>query len=99
MPSTLSAASYHQGLAVFVRPERANAGRVFAALAAFGAPLAGLTEADFHGNLEQILQIGVEPSRVDVLQNIGGVAFEDAWAKRVKAESTSISRLSSAETN
>ena len=72
-------------LDVFIRPEPANAAKVYAALAAFGAPLGGITESDFDGNPELILQIGVEPSRVDVLQSIGGgVLFEDAWAKRVQ---------------
>src|ERR1700727_1147707 len=61
-------------LDVFVRPEQRNTEKVFAALTSFGAPLAGMTEADFRDNPEQIFQIGVEPDRVDVLQDIGGVA-------------------------
>ena len=70
-------------LDVFVRPEQRNSEKVFAALASFGAPLTGITEADFRDNPEQVFQIGVEPSRVDLLQDIGGVAFEDAWKNRV----------------
>ncbi len=67
-----------------MRPEKSNAERVFAALADFGAPLEGLTEADFRSSPSQIFQIGVEPDRVNVLQDIGGVAFKAAWQSRVQ---------------
>jgi len=70
-------------LDVFVRPEQPNSERVYAALVSFGAPMAGMTEADFRSDGEQVFQIGVEPSRVDVLQDIGGVKFDDAWKHRV----------------
>jgi hypothetical protein len=31
------------------------------------------------------LQIGVPPNRIDILQKIDGVTFEDAWRSRVQA--------------
>lgn len=59
-----------------------NAGRVYAALREFGAPLRGLSPADF---LESgmFYQVGVPPVRVDILTSIDGVEFEAAWANRV----------------
>ncbi len=71
-------------LDLFVRPVAGNSERVFAALSSFGAPLTGLTEADFRDHPQQIVQVGVEPSRVDILQDIGGVSFETAWRNRIQ---------------
>ncbi len=72
-------------LDVLIRPEHPNSERVFAALAEFGVPLGPATEADFREGAGQVFQIGVEPSRIDILQSIDGVAFEDAWRHRVEA--------------
>jgi hypothetical protein len=33
-----------------------------------------------------VFQIGVEPSRIDILTAISGVQFEDAWENRVLIE-------------
>ena len=59
---------------LFIRPSSANAGRVFDALARFGAPLesAGVTPADFTRS-GTVYQIGLPPRRIDVLTGISGV--------------------------
>lgn len=69
---------------VWVRPAAQNAPRVLRALAAFGAPLQDLTEADLllPG---LIFQIGVAPVRIDVITGIEGVDFDTAWGNRVIA--------------
>ena len=71
---------------VLVRPSRENAGRVIAALRAFGAPLAAheITEDDFAepGN---VYQLGLPPRRIDVLTRISGVSFEEAWAGKFES--------------
>lgn len=72
-------------LDVWVRPERANAGRVLRALAAFGAPLHDLTEEDLT-QAGTIFQIGVPPVRIDVITSIDGVDFSDAWTDRLVAD-------------
>ncbi len=59
-----------------------NATKVIAALRAFGAPLADVTEADF-SKPEIVYQIGLPPRRVDVLTKISGVTFADAWGRKV----------------
>ena len=71
-------------LDLWVRPEPANARRVLAALAAFGAPLQDLTVDDL-SRPGLIFQIGVHPIRIDVITEIDGVGFEDAWRDRLEA--------------
>ncbi len=72
---------------LFVRPRLVNAQRVFQALARFGAPLesAGVTAADF-AQPGAVYQIGLPPRRIDVLTEISGVTFDEAWASRVVGE-------------
>lgn len=73
-------ARFTKDLDVFIRSSETNALAVFKALAAFGAPpLADMTSADFVGKPGQYFQIGVEPDRIDILQGIAGVEFEEAW--------------------
>lgn len=67
---------------IWVRPTRENAERVMRALAMFGAPLLDLTIEDLT-KTDTVFQIGVDPSRVDILSGISGVAFEGAWSRRV----------------
>ena len=73
-----------KGLDVWVRPEMQNAGRVIAALVAFGAPLHDLTVDDLSA-AGTIFQIGVAPIRIDVITAIDGVTFEEAWLGRIQA--------------
>ena len=72
---------------VFVRPSPANGQRVWRALVRFGAPVAaaGVTAADFEMP-GVVYQIGLPPSRIDVLTEISGVTFDEAWAKREAAD-------------
>lgn len=69
-------------LDVWVRADATNAPRVFAALAAFGAPLQDLTVADL-AEPGLVFQIGVPPLRVDVITAIDGVTFPEAWTDRI----------------
>ena len=69
---------------VWVRPTPENAKRVMLALRRFGAPLADLTEADL-ATPGVAFQIGVVPNRIDILTDVDGVSFDEAWASRVKA--------------
>jgi hypothetical protein len=74
-------------LDVLVRPDHINASRVYRALAEFGAPLAAhqVTEADL-AVPGTVYQIGLPPRRIDILTQISGVAFDDAWASRIEVE-------------
>jgi hypothetical protein len=59
----------------------ANAPRVMQALASFGAPLDEVTEQDF-SRPGVVFQIGVPPGRIDVLTELTGITFDEAWATR-----------------
>src|SRR5688572_16238524 len=70
-------------LDVLVRPSEDNAQRVWRALVAFGAPMqtAGVRVEDFT-TPGIVYQIGLPPSRIDVLTAITGVTFDEAWSSR-----------------
>jgi predicted nucleotidyltransferase len=71
-------------LDLFIRSEMANSEAVFRALAVYGAPIAGLTPADFRDDPHSVFQIGQPPARVDILQYIDGVEFDEAWEHRTE---------------
>jgi hypothetical protein len=68
-------------LDIWIEPTRENAERTFKALAAFGAPLAGLSVADLT-TPDIVYQIGVAPRRIDILTALTGLEFESAWPGR-----------------
>ena len=70
-------------LDILVKADAENAKAVFAALAQFGAPLEGLTVADF-AEPGPFFRMGREPVGVDVLTAIPGVEFDAAWQRRVE---------------
>jgi hypothetical protein len=76
---------YTKGLDIWIDATPQNAARVCRAFAEFGAPLAGIGVEEF-GKADLIYQLGVPPSRIDVLTSISGVNFEDAWPRRVESD-------------
>ena len=68
---------------VWVRPEQSNAQKVLQALLDFGAPLRDLTSDDL-SRKETIFQIGVPPLRIDIITDVDGVEFAEAWPDRVE---------------
>lgn len=73
-------------LDVWVDPSPANSERVFAALSDFGAPLQahGVTARDF-SVAGTIYQIGVPPTRIDILTEVEGLQFDTCWERRAEA--------------
>jgi hypothetical protein len=67
---------------IWVRNSSDNAQRIMSALKKFGAPTSNISEDDFTSP-DMVVQIGVEPSRIDLLTRISGVAFEAAWKNKV----------------
>lgn len=72
-------------LDIWVAADPDNADRVYAALAAFGAPLdaLGITRADFQDR-EIVTQFGLPPLRIDVMTSVSGLTFDDAWRARIE---------------
>ena len=71
-----------KNLDLFIRSDEENAKAVFRALAQFGAPLEGVSPADFSDGTT--FQIGQPPDRIDVLQRIDGISFDEAWDNKVE---------------
>lgn len=69
-------------LDLFVRCAAENAQRVAQALAMFGAPPHVSAPHDF-AKANMVVQIGVEPVRIDILTSISGVEFDEAASTRV----------------
>ena len=69
-------------LDIWVEPTLQNATRVMQALRRFGAPLGQVQEADF-ARPGLVYQIGVRPLRIDVLTELTGLGFEEAWQDRM----------------
>lgn len=69
-------------LDIFIRSDEENSRAVFRALTQYGAPLDGLSPADFMDG--SAFQIGQPPARIDILQRIDGVTFDQAWKNRIE---------------
>lgn len=76
---------YTKDLDLWIEPTAENAERCFRALAAFGAPLVGLGPLDFTQQ-GYIYQMGVPPTRVDVLMSLQSLSFAEAYDRRVAIE-------------
>jgi len=70
-------------LDVWVEPTPENAAKVMAGLSEFGAPMAEISEADF-SRPGIVYQIGVAPGRIDILTELTGLTFDEAWPGRVR---------------
>jgi len=71
-------------LDVWVPPDPPNADRVWQALVEFGAPAGALGVS--REDLETrgiVVQIGLPPRRLDILTEVSGLDFDEAWRNRV----------------
>jgi hypothetical protein len=71
-------------LDVWVRATKDNAERVYRAVKAFGAAAEKLSAEDF-AQPGTIVQLGIAPTRIDILTRVAGLEFEAAWANRIEA--------------
>lgn len=71
-------------LDVWVDATPENARKVMAALIEFGAPLADVTAQDFSAP-GIVLQLGLAPYRIDILTQLSGLTFAEAWPTRLRA--------------
>lgn len=68
-------------LDIWIRPTAENGEKVWQALVSFGAPLDQLRPEDL-SSPETVFQIGIAPSRVDILTSLTALDFESAWSRR-----------------
>jgi hypothetical protein len=68
-------------LDVWVDATPVNAPRIMRGLAAFGAPTRDITQDDF-ARPGVVFQIGLPPGRIDILTELTGVTFDEAWPDR-----------------
>ena len=71
-------------LDVWIDRTPTNVERVWVALLSFGAPVAalGVTRGDLEA-AGMTVQIGLPPRRIDLMTEITGVLFDEAWPSRV----------------
>jgi hypothetical protein len=67
----------------FIRADPANAQATYAALADFGAALAGVRAEEF-ADRSAFFRFGRDPQGFDILPDLPGVDFDAAWERRVE---------------
>jgi hypothetical protein len=73
---------YTGDLDILVKPERVNAGRILMALFEFGFGDLDLCEEDFLRE-DRVVQLGQPPVRVDLINSLTGVSWEQADAGKI----------------
>ncbi len=69
---------------LWVRPDDENASRTWRALEKFRAPLSKMRQSDF-AEPEVLYQIGLPPSRIDIMTSVTGLEFDAVWPNRITA--------------
>lgn len=69
----------------WIRRSKSNANRMVRVLRAFGYAQPGLKEELFL-QPNKVLQLGVPPVRIDILNDISGVSFEECYVRRTEAK-------------
>jgi hypothetical protein len=87
------AVAYHghvratKDLDVLVRANSENAKKVYGALSEFGAPLQSFeVTADDFSTYSGVLQIGLPPRRIDIINRASGITFEEARSEGMSFE-------------
>ena len=66
---------------IWVDSRKSNAAKVFNALVKFGAPQHTFTLYDL-ARPDVVIQIGVEPFRIDIITSVDGLNFAGSWNNR-----------------
>jgi hypothetical protein len=72
-------------LDVLVNPTKENSAKILAVLDEFGFKSLRLSEQDFT-RPGMVIQLGVEPLRIDILTEIEAVEFSEAFSRRMRAK-------------
>lgn len=76
---------YTKDIDILIEPSKENAGKILSVLEEFGFGDLSVSTEDLtrKGN---ILQLGYEPVRIDLLNNLEGLEFRDVWKNKVMGE-------------
>lgn len=72
-------------LDVWIEATVENAPRVMESLRQFGAPLGDLSVSDLD-HVGTGFKMGIPPRRIDILTQIEGITFGEAWPNRIEAD-------------
>jgi hypothetical protein len=76
----------HTGdLDIWIKPSEENAAKLVNVLNDFGFASLGLKETDFLKD-NYVTQLGYPPLRIDILNSISGVEFDDAYKNKIEGE-------------
>ncbi len=75
---------YTKDLDIWTEATPDNARKVWNALIKFGAPLSDLTLEDL-SNPDIVFQMGIAPNRIDIIMNVEGLDFDEAWKNRASS--------------
>lgn len=76
---------YTKDIDIWVWREEKNINKLYKALAEFGSPLKNISKEDFMKK-DTVYQIGIEPVRIDILTDLSGINFEEAWKARTRTK-------------
>ncbi len=76
---------YTKDIDFWVWANPSNAGKVINAIREFGFGMIGFKNEDFL-NLNNIIQIGHEPHRIDLIMQLDGVDFETCYPRAIETE-------------
>jgi predicted nucleotidyltransferase len=69
----------------FYEAENSNANKLYNALNKFwGGSIPGISSPDDFTIYGNIIQFGVTPNRIDLINKISGIEFKDAWASKIE---------------
>ncbi|MEX2565885.1 MAG: hypothetical protein WD431_08085 [Cyclobacteriaceae bacterium] len=76
----------HTGdLDIWIKPTNDNASKLIIVLNDFGFGSLNITEQDFLKN-NHVIQLGYPPLRIDILNTISGVEFDEAYQNKVEGK-------------
>ena len=76
---------YTADIDVFIERSEENAERLVQVIEKFGFGDLNLSAGDFLQE-DQVIQLGITPSRIDLLTFLSGVTFQEAWSTRENGE-------------
>jgi predicted nucleotidyltransferase len=73
---------YTKDIDLFIATSEPNAAALLDVIQEFGFASTGLQAEDFLAP-EIVIQLGIEPNRIDLLTGLSGIVWEEAWSDRV----------------